>query len=78
MAGNRLNKNPVMSGTHRQRKGRAGITAKRPEGRKAMIVSSYEREGCKTVREYTIYAERKRHAQYLSQSGVTFWKGCTI
>jgi len=43
-----------------------------------MIVSSYEREGCKTVREYTIYAERKRHAQYEAQSGVKFWKGCTI
>lgn len=43
-----------------------------------MIVSSYEREGYKTVREYTIYAERERHAQHLSQSGVTFWKGCTI
>lgn len=78
MAGNRLNKNPNLPRNRPAKKGGEGITAKRPEGRKAMIVSSYEREGCKTVREYTIYAERKRHAQYLSQSGVTFWKGCTI
>ena len=74
----RLNKNPALLRNQPSQKGGAGITAKRPGGRKAMIVSSYEREGCKTVREYTIYAERKRHAQYEAQSGVKFWKGCTI
>ena len=37
----RLNKNPALLRNQPSQKGGAGITAKRPRGRKAMIVGSY-------------------------------------